>query len=305
MAEIVITGGQGFLGKNLTERLVKNGLDVCSTYSYTPPVNIWKTPNLSLFKLDVTKFEDCLKLINQENPRLIYHLVAQPLVTAAARHPFPTFELTVRGAYNLLEAVRQTGKDCKVVMFTSDKVYGENMDAKETDRLDTVSNTYDIAKTCEDLIGRSYSQYFPVITVRSANVYGRYDLHWDRLIPHLCKEISQGRTPVFRSDGKMLRDYIYVDDVLDGLILASEKVPSGSSMNLGAKRSYSALEILDNILKISGRIDLSPASFGKASGEIINQHINYEYAKSLGWFPKVSLEDGLERTFRWYQGWLS
>ena len=304
MAEVVVTGGQGFLGANLTERLVRDGYEVCSTYSYTPPPIPWQ-PALTYFKLDVTKFEDCLKLVNQENPRLIYHLVAQPLVTAAARHPFPTFELTVRGAYNILEAVRQTGRDCKVVMFTSDKVYGENMDAKETDRLDTVSHIYDVAKSCEDLIGRSYSEFFPVVTVRSANVYGRYDFHWDRLIPHLCKKLVQGKTPIFRSDGRMQRDYIYVEDVLDGLILAARNVPNGKALNLGAERSYSALDVLDTLLKISGRIDLTPTSFGKASGEIINQHINYDYAKSLGWSPQVSLEDGLDMTYQWYKGWFS
>jgi nucleoside-diphosphate-sugar epimerase len=97
MAKTVITGGQGFLGRNLTERLVNRGEDVCSTYSYKPP-QLPETPNCSYFKLDVTKFEDCLKLVNQESPKIIYHFVAQPLVTAAQRHPFSTFELTVRGA---------------------------------------------------------------------------------------------------------------------------------------------------------------------------------------------------------------
>lgn len=207
MAQVVITGGQGFLGRNLTERLVNSGENVCSTYCYTPPQTSSKS-NLNFFKLNVTKFEDCLKLINQENPKLIYHFVAQPLVTAAQRHPFPTFELTVRGAYNLLEAVRQAGTNTKVVVYTTDKVYGENDNAKEGDRIDTVSTPYEVAKVCEDMIAQMYAKSFGLnlAIVRSANVYGRYDLHWDRLVPYVCKELIHGRHPYLRSNGLQYRD---------------------------------------------------------------------------------------------------
>jgi len=315
MDKIVVTGGQGFLGRNLTERLVQSGEDVCSTYSYSlPKNNLWEVnvPNLSYFKLDVTKFEDCLKLINQENPELIYHFVAQPLVPAAQRHPFSTWELTVRGAYNILEAVRQAGTNTKVVVYTTDKVYGENGDAKESDRLDTVSNPYEVAKVCEDLIAKSYAKSFdiPLVIMRSANVYGKYELHWDRIVPYVCREVIHGRHPYLRSNGLQYRDYIYVDDVMDAMVLVGEMLldgglEKGTAINLGANKPYNALEMVDMVLNISGKTHLKPVILDNAKGEISYQHINFDYASSLGWSPKTPIDVGLERTYQWYKDWFS
>jgi CDP-glucose 4,6-dehydratase len=312
MAKTVITGGQGFLGRNLTDRLVDRGEDVCSTYSYTLPPRELQPANLSHFRLDVTRFEDCLKLVNQESPKIIYHFVAQPLVTAAQRHPFSTFELTVRGAYNLLEAVRQAGTDTKVIVYTTDKVYGENGDAKEGDRLDTVSNPYEVAKVCEDLIARTYARSFdvPLAIVRSANIYGRYETHWDRIVPYVCREVVHGRHPYLRSNGLQYRDYIYVDDIMDGILMVGEMllagdIEKGTAINFGANKPYNAFEMVEMILEISDKNYLNPVVLNSAKGEISYQHINFDYAKSLGWTPKTDIMDGLRKTYQWYREWFS
>lgn len=308
MAQIVITGGQGFLGRNLTSRLVNDGKDVCSTYSYTPPVRP-PTHNLSHFRLDVTDFNSCLKLVNQEQPEIIYHLVAQPLVTSAQRHPFLTLELTLRGTYNLLEAARQSNSNSHIIVYTTDKVYGENENAKEDDRLDTTVNPYDTVKACEDLISRMFAKSFNmnIITIRSANLYGAHDLHWDRLIPYSCKELVHDRGPKLRSNGQLWRDYIYIDDILDGLEIATDaflhgKIKSGDSLNFGAEFPSTPLEILDLLMDVSGK-NITPTVLNNTSGEISRQHINYDKATSLGWYPKTKLRDGLKDTYSWYQNW--
>lgn len=310
MAKVVVTGSQGFLGYHLTKRLVSMGEDVCATYSYNPPLDD-KRHNLSYFRLDVTRYEDCLKLINQEDPKILIHLVAQPLVTPAVRHPFSTYELTVRGAYNLLESIRQTGRPDLVVVYTSDKVYGENADAIEGDRIDTVSNPYEVAKTCEDLIARSYANIFglPIVIIRSGNLYGGGDLHWDRLVPSTCRSLIYGEHPVLRSDGKQKRDYIYIDDAVDGIMTVMEgylsgKLGRGSSVNFGSDVSYSVLNVVNKLVDISG-LDLSPIILGTAENELDHQHINFDLAKSLGWYPRISIDDGLNKTFSWYKDWFS
>lgn len=310
MDKIVVTGGQGFLGRNLTERLVFLGGDVCSTYSYTPPVSSTKS-NLNFYRLDVTRFEDCLKLVNQERPKVIYHLVAQPLVTSAQRHPFPTLELTVRGAYNLLEAVRQSGADTSVIVYTTDKVYGENGDAKEGDRIDQIIGAYEASKTCEDLIAQMYAKSFglSVAILRSANLYGKYDMHWDRIVPHVCRELVHDRHPILRSTGKQYRDYIYVEDVLDGMLLSAQvlmsgKIASGTAINFGAEKPYTALDIVGMLLSVSGK-SLLPDIQNVAIGELSYQHINYDFAKSLGWSPRTGILEGLEYSYKWYREWFS
>lgn len=311
MAEIVVTGSQGFLGRHLMRRLEELGADVCGTYSYTLPSQSAKYRR-NFFRLDATRFEDCLKLINQENPKVIYHLVAQPVVPAAKRHPFSTFELTIRGAYNLFEAIRQTGKPTAVMVMSSDKVYGENENAIETDRLDGTVHPYTAAKVCEDVLAQSYAKSFglPIGILRSANVYGGGDLHWDRLVPGVSRDIVFNQAPVIRSNGLQKRDYLYVDDVVDGFLKATDaivlkKIQYGSSINLGSERCYTVLEMVDELLKVAGRVDIKPKVLGGASDELKAQHINYDFAKeTIGWSPKTSIDDGLDMTFFWYKKYL-
>lgn len=309
MAEVIITGGQGFIGRHLTNTIVSMGRDVCSTYNYTLP---WRTPtsNLSFHRVDVTRFEECLKLINQENPKFVIHLVAQPIVTSAVRHPFSTEELTIRGSYNMLEAIRQSNPEIKVIYVSSDKVYGSNTDAKENDSLNGVDHPYNASKVCGDVMAQMYARYYgmDVTIVRSANIYGAGDFHWDRLVPGMCRDIIKGNELVLRSDGKILRDYIYIDDLMDAYVsilggMESGKISGCTPLNLGAVTPYTPREVLNLLLRASGS-DLPIKVLNKAQDEIDAQHINYEYAtRLLGWTPKTSMNDGIENTFQWYKEW--
>lgn len=312
MAEIVVTGGQGFLGKNLTDRLASLGEDVCSTYNYTLPTQTPKS-NLSFHRVDVTRFEECLKLINQENPKIIFHLVAQPVVTSATRHPFSTEELTIRGSYNMLEAIRQAGSPTAVIYISSDKVYGNNVNAVETSPLNGIDHPYNVSKICGDVLAQMYAKYYglPITIVRSANIYGRGDFHWDRLIPGTCRDIIQKKPIVLRSNGKQLRDYIYINDLLDAYVSIMDvallgSIEKGTVINFGSELSWTPIEVVDMLLACAKQIDTPVSILGKAKDEIDKQHINYEFAtKLLGWKPKVSLEDGLDKTFAWYKDWFS
>lgn len=311
MAEVVITGGQGFIGRNLTNHLVALGEDVCSTYNYTLPNRTSKS-NLSFHRVDVTRFEECLKLINQENPKVLFHLVAQPIVTSAIRHPFSTEELTIRGSYNMLEAVRQSDSDTKIIYISSDKVYGSNDNAKETDPLLGVDHPYNASKICGDIMAQMYAKYYKmnITIVRSANIYGGGDFHWDRLVPGMCRSIIHGNELIIRSDGKMLRDYIYVEDLMDAYVsimdaMRLDKISGCTPINLGST-PYTPLEVLNTLLACAKCVDVKPTVLGQAQDEIDKQHINYELAtKLLGWTPKTSLEDGLDKTFAWYKDWFS
>lgn len=312
MAEVIITGGQGFLGRNLTNHLVALGEDVCSTYNYTLPNRSPKS-NLSFHRVDVTRFEECLKLINQENPKVVFHLVAQPIVTSATKHPFSTEELTIRGSYNMLEAIRQAGTDTRVIYYSSDKVYGNNDNAVEDSPLLGTDHPYNASKICGDVMAQMYAQYYkiPVTIVRSANLYGAGDFHWDRLVPGVCKSILQDESITVRSNGKLLRDYIYIDDILDACVRIMDKsrqgkINTGTIINFGAKQSVTPLEVIDSLLASAGRADMPVNVLGKAKDEIDKQHINYGFAtKVLGWTPQMELDDGLAKTFAWYKDWFS
>lgn len=315
MARIVVTGGQGFLGSNLVKQLVAEFQDVCATYNFTPPANPERTKYLSHFRIDVTDFDQCGKLIMQEEPEILYHLVAQPIVTAAIRNPLLTFQLTTQGTWNMLEAVRLYGmhKIKAIVFVSSDKVYGDNLEAGETSPLAGTDHPYNVAKVAADVIAQSYVNAYglPIVISRSANLYGPGDFHWDRIVPGISRDILMNRSPIIRSNGHQLRDYIYVGDGVRALIHMAESmlagtIKKGEIFNFGSEESYSAFHMVHMLLTASKRVDLAPVVRDGAKNEIPGQHIKYEKAtRLLGWRPLTPIEFGLENTFNWYKDWFN
>jgi nucleoside-diphosphate-sugar epimerase len=262
--------------------------------------------------MDVTDFQQCRKLIMQEDPLILYHLVAQPIVTAAMRDPLLTIELTTRGTYNLLEAVRQVGKNIRAIVFvSSDKVYGENMNANESSPLNGTDHPYNAAKVAADVLAQSYAKAYklPIVISRSANLYGPNDFHWDRIVPGVCRDIIYGRSTSIRSNGLQRRDYIHVSDGVRALrmmadAMENESIPSGSVFNFGGAQPHNSLEVVHRLTEIAGRIDLEPIVMDTAQDEITDQHIDYSKAMALlGWAPEIGLEDGLRDTYSWYRTW--
>lgn len=315
MAKVIVTGGQGFLGSNLVKQLVAEHQEVCATYNYTPPANPEHTKNLSHFRIDVADFAQCGKLIMQEEPEILYHLVAQPIVTAATRNPLLTFQLTTQGTWNMLEAVRLYGmhKIKAIVFVSSDKVYGDNLAALETSPLAGTDHPYNVAKVAADVIAQSYVNAYglPIVISRSANLYGPGDFHWDRIVPGISRDIIQGRSPMVRSNGTQVRDYIYVADGVMALIMMAEamyagQIEAGEVFNFGSEEAYSAIRVVHMLLTAANRIDLMPIIQGGAKNEIPGQHVNYDKAsRILGWRPHTSMEYGLEKTFNWYRDWFA
>lgn len=314
MAEIVVTGGAGFLGSNLVHQLIRERNDVCATYNYTPPLpaNEQGEKYLKWFRCDVTEYSQVAKLIMQEDPQVVYHLVAQPIVTAAMRDPLLTMELTTRGTWNVLEAVRRNSQSIRAVVFvSSDKVYGYNTAAVEGDPLAGTDHPYNVAKVAADVISQSYAKSFglPIVISRSANLYGPGDFHWDRIVPGISRDLFYGRVPVIRSNGQQLRDYIHVSDGVRALMSMAEAMRTGlllpgAIFNFGSPKMYSVLSVVEMLTKVAGRTDLMPYILGGAKDEIDAQHINYEHATSvLGWRPLMDMEEGIRQTYSWYKAW--
>lgn len=309
--DVVVTGGAGFLGSNLVEQLVIEKQEVCATYNYALPLHD-EGPYLKWFRCDVTDPMQCDKLIMQENPKIVYHLVAQPIVTAAMRDPRLTMELTTRGTWNMLDAIRRNGTRIEAVVFvSSDKVYGSNSNANEDSPLSGTDHPYNAAKVAADVLAQSFVHAYglPIVISRSANLYGPGDFHWDRVVPGISKDLYHGRRPVVRSNGQQLRDYIYVGDGIRGLMrmaemMAASSILPGAVFNFGSYASWSVEQVVSMLRVAAGREDLKSIILGGAHSEIDVQHINFEHATAvLGWMPEMPMMDGIERTYAWYRNY--
>ena len=309
----LVTGITGFVGSSLAARLV--GLKARVVGLVRDDVAGSNFHRLGLEKA-VTVVHGSLedypllaRTVNEYAVEVVYHLGAQTIVGTANRSPLSTFKSNIEGTWNLLEACRAHPGIRAVVVASSDKAYGTHKDLPyHEDFLLNPEYPYDVSKACADLLARSYFKTYglPVVITRFANIYGPGDLNFSRIIPDTIRSVLQGKNPIIRSDGTPERDYLYIDDVTDLNLLLAERIEEtrGEVFNAGHNKPIRVLELVEAILRLSGRMDLRPEVLGKGSlhGEIDRQWLDAEKAKKvLGWEPRVELGEGLRRTIIWYQ----
>lgn len=303
---VFVTGGAGFVGTHLVNALVKLGANV-KVFVHK---NFPKDRNLVGFIGDLTNHNDLLKrYLESFRPQVIFHLAAQPIVNLALDNHVDTLRVNIEGTYNLLSACYHLRWLENFVYVSTDKVYGNVPEISSTTHPESTTHPYNTSKLSADLLSQMYANTFgtPVVIIRNGNVYGPGDTHWDRLIPRSAKNIISGCSPVIRGDGLALRDYIYVEELIWAYLKAVECQSPVNPMilNLGAVSPYSVADVINQVMKLTGRMDLLPRFEPLGTGEIPNQHFVDTSAKELiGWNPKVDLEEGLRRTLPWYVKYL-
>ena len=253
------------------------------------------------------------RAISEHEVDTVIHLGAQAIVGVALRSPLLTFESNIRGTYNLLEACR-IHRDLvkRVVVASSDKAYGDSDLLPYTEDMPLKGrHPYDVSKSCTDLLAHTYAHTFdlPVVIARCGNIYGGGDLNWSRIVPGTIWAALENRAPVLRSDGTNIRDYIFVDDVIEAYLALAERCHEdgirGEAFNFSTESRLSVLDITRAVLKAIGREDLTPQVQATSRAEIQDQYLNSEKARSLlRWKPAHDLESGLAQTIGWYRGFL-
>lgn len=240
------------------------------------------------------------------------HLGAQPIVGVANRNPMSTFEANIRGSWNLLEACRQISTVKRVVIASSDKAYGEQPQLPYDESMPLQGmHPYDVSKSCTDLIAQTYHNTYgtPVCITRCGNFFGGADLNFNRIVPGTIRSVLQGEAPVIRSDGTMIRDYVYVRDVAQFYLRLAEAMDDskihGEAFNYSTESQLSVLDITNRILSLCGREDLTPVILNQVSGEIPHQYLSAEKArKVLDWSPGYTIDEALAETIDWYRQYL-
>jgi CDP-glucose 4,6-dehydratase len=249
------------------------------------------------------------RALNEYEIEVVFHLAAQPLVRLANRAPVGTFETNVRGTWLLLEACRRSSTVKRIVVASSDKAYGDQDTLPYTEEAPLQGrHPYDVSKSCADLITQAYFTTYrlPVAVTRCGNIYGGGDLNWDRIVPGSMRSVLRGEAPIIRSDGTLLRDYLYVADIVEGYLRLAECLEDptlhGQAFNFGMDDPKTVLEITQAIVAISDYPELQPVVLNQASHEIARQYLASEKAhRLLDWRATYSLADGLRQTLAWYQ----
>jgi CDP-glucose 4,6-dehydratase len=309
---VLVTGCTGILGSWLTIRLIELGARVVGLIrDEVPHSNLWSNPagrRVMGVRGDLVDFECLLRVLNEYEVDTVFHLAAQTIVPIANNSPLSTFESNVRGTWNLLEAVRLTPGVRATVVASSDKAYGpsDELPYLETHRLEG-GTPYDVSKSCADLICRSYHEHWglPVCVSRCGNIFGGGDLNWNRLVPGTIRSCHYGAPIEIRSDGTLLRDYIYVKDVVESYLAIAFAMDRpevrGEAFNVSNEQPRSVLEVAEGICARMGR-SFEPVVLDRARGEIRAQYLDSTKVRKLtGWQGAWSIEDALDETIAWYR----
>jgi CDP-glucose 4,6-dehydratase len=306
---ILVTGAAGLLGRSVsTELLVRRGtvfgLDIA-----WPGRGLGDPAGFSEVPGDVRDRTLLDRVLREERVDTVIHLAAQTLVGPAVADPAATFSHNVDGTWTLLEACRNAGSVKRIVVASSDKAYGDagGRPYRETMAL-RPDHPYDSSKAMADLLAQTYARTYelPVAITRCANLYGGGDLNWSRIVPGTIRSILLGESPVIRSDGTFLRDYLYVRDAAIGALALAEAVGRraelhGEAFNFAAGQRLTALEMVDRILGAM-RSKLRPDILGTARNEVPAQRVSAAKARRvLGWRAQVAMGTGLAETIDWYR----
>lgn len=308
---ILVTGGTGFIGSHLIERLLSEnpGKIVCTRHIREPEscFNFEKFSNKVIWaKCDVRDFSTVLGIMEEHQIDAVFHLAAKAIVDKAYQNPLEAIETNVMGTANILEACRQKGGVKSIIITSSDKAYGkaEKLPYSEEDIL-RGDHPYDVSKSSADLIARAYFKTYglPIAVTRFSNTFGEGDTNFSRIIPGAIEAAIKNENLLIRSDGKMVREYTYVKDIVEGCVSLAKNINEvkGEAFNFGSNNIFSVVDAVKKIEEILN-VKINYKILNIAKNEIPEQYLDWAKVKEkLGWQPKTSFANGIKESFDWYK----
>ena len=306
---VLVTGGTGFVGSHLVEELIKQKVNIITTFQTLNPLSYFFTQKLdrktTMVNCDVCDYEKVFDIVTKFNIDYIFHLAAQPLVDVAYHNPKRTLYSNILGTINVLESARLFPKVKAVIVASSDKAYGKHGKKQYTEE-DALKgdHPYEVSKSSADLIAYSYYKTYsvPVVTTRFGNIYGEGDLNFSRIIPCSMKSLIDNEILEIRSNGKYIRDYLYVKDVVSGYILLAKNIQKtrGEAFNFGSDETLSVIELIQLIEKILNKT-LKYHILNIAKNEIPYQSLDCnKLRKAITWKQEYNLNKTIRKIYQWY-----
>ena len=313
MAHILVTGGAGFIGSHLVNRLLSRGdrVSIVDNFDgfYETAIkrrNIEEAlahKDCRLYENDIRDASALESAWRREPIDVVVHLAARAGVRPSIKDPALYADVNVNGTVRMLEAARKYGCG-KFVFASSSSVYGNNQKLPfgEDDRVDFPISPYAATKkACEELCYTYHHLYeLPMTCLRFFTVYGprcRPDL----AVTKFTRLIDEGQPIPMYGDGSMRRDYTYIDDIIDGVVAAIEKCGSYRIINLGESKPIVLRDMIATIGKALGKepiIESQP----QPPGDVDVTFADISRARAeLGYDPTTDFADGIARYVAWYQ----
>ncbi len=315
MKKIIVTGGLGFIGSNLTINLLKKNYKVLNIDKKSYASNIYNIKdfqnknNYKYYNCDLLNTKKVSKILFNFKPDIIFNLAAETHVDRSIDKPDIFIKSNIIGTFNLLEVFRKFYKKSKKIKFihvSTDEVYGDILKSRSKENSAYLpSSPYAASKASSDHLVYSYFKTYnlPVIITNCSNNYGPRQ-HPEKLIPKLIYNLIHNKNLPIYGKGKNSREWLFVEDHCDALVLISKKGKVGNFYNIGSNKNLTNIEISKKLLKIAKSLfrTNSKIKFVKdRPGHDIRYALNSNKIKEeLGWYPKTNFKTGLKKTFEWY-----
>lgn len=306
--KILVIGGAGFIGSHLVDLLLKKNYSIIVADIIIQPKSFFSVENLEkkviYTSLDIRNQKKVSNVIKKYCPDYIIHLAAEPIVTNSYENPIQTFQTNIMGTAYILEEARKSDFVKGIIVASSDKAYGKTKSAYTESSPLHGDHPYDVSKSATDLISQTYFKTYglPVAITRFGNVYGEGDIHFDRIIPGICKSIITKIPLEIRSDGTYVRDYLYVKDVANGYLTLLDNFEQckGDAYNFSSQDTFSVLKLIQEIEKIMN-IKISYNIQNTVKNEIPYQHLDDTKIRKLHWKTEYTLATIFPKILSWYK----
>ena len=310
---ILVTGGAGFIGSHTVDRLLTNGhsvvaLDDFNDY-YDPSfkrrniAGALKNPRFRLITGDVAHLDKVRNVFKKSKPDMIIHLAARAGVRASVRDPFLCQRVNVEGTLNVLECARESGVK-KITFGSTSSVYGLNTKApfSENDPVPNAVSPYAATKLAGEALCRSYGHLYGMdaAVLRFFSVYGPRGRP-DMAIYHFTEQIMKGKPLSMFGDGSALRDYTYIDDIIQGITATLDRKFGFEIFNLGESETISLRDLIARIEEVLGK-KAKIKRLPEQAGDMPKTFADISKARRmLGYHPQTKIAEGIPKFMEWFR----
>lgn len=310
LSKVLVTGGTGFIGSFLVERLVEQGKDVRvldNNFRGRPEYLEHIKDKIELIDGDIRNMEDIKSSL--KGVEVCYHLAAINGTKYFYEIPDEILDVNAQGTINVIKALEGTDVK-KFINFSSSEIYGGKPEYFPTDEMhklvvDDPSNprwTYSGSKIIGEIYSHIFCKKFDIdyCNVRPHNFYGPR-MGYSHVIGEFIERIEKKEEFTMQGDGKQMRSFLYIDDAIDAIVKTEDVRLDGIPLNIGHdKDEFTMLEVAHKLAEIAG-VELEIKHVGLPKGGTLRRLPTIENArKILGWEPKTSFEQGLKKTYDWY-----
>ena len=304
MFKILVTGGAGFIGSHLTDKLIEKGHNVVVIDNLSTGRKENLNPKAKFYEMDICN-TDIFKVFQEEKPEIVFHFAAQIDIRKSVKDPIEDAKINILGSLNLIQNCQKIGVKRFIFASSGGSIYGDTKIIPTPEKHpENPESPYGICKLTIEKYLYFYKKTFDLnyTVLRLANIYGpRQNSKGEAgVVAVFCDKMLKNQEVMINGDGKQTRNFVFVDDVVSAAVMSIEQKES-EIYNIGTGIETNINEIFRKIKELTNS-DCEEIHAPEKKGEQKRNCLDFSKAKKeFNWEPEYNLEKGLEKTVKWFK----